>query len=163
MKSFFRNILPGAVGVLALTAASVWAHDYKLGNLEIHHPVARATAPGAKVAGGYMTVTNHGTEADRLLGGTAGFAGKVEIHEMRMDGETMVMRPVEGGLVIPPGATVELKPGGYHIMFMKVGEQLKPDERRAAKLIFEKAGEVDIEFAVESMDKMKDHADSHAD
>ena len=154
MISKLKKILPGAFGALLITAASVWAGDYKVGNLEIMHPVARATAPGAKVAGGYMMITNHGSEADHLLGGSAGFASKVEIHEMKMQGDTMIMRPVEGGLEIPPGGSVELKPGGYHVMFMQMKEQLKPEETRPAKLVFEKAGEVDIEFAVKDMNAM---------
>ncbi|MCG6857592.1 MAG: copper chaperone PCu(A)C [Salaquimonas sp.] len=147
----FKRALPGAIAALLLTAASVWAADYKVGNLEIQHPVAKATAPGAQVAGGYMTIVNHGSEPDWLVGGSADFAGKVEVHEMKMDGDTMIMRPVEGGLEIPAGGSVELKPGGYHVMFMKVTEQLKPDEMRPTKLVFKKAGEVDIEFTVMGM------------
>ena len=147
----FRKALPGAVGALLLTVASVWAHDYKVGDLEIHHPHALATPPGAKVAGGYMTITNHGGEADRLVGGSATFAGKVEIHEMKMDGDTMVMRPVEGGLEIPAGGSVELKRGGYHVMFMKLDGAFKAGDRRKVTLVFEKAGEVEVELAVDEM------------
>jgi hypothetical protein len=143
--------LLGAAFALGLSAAAVFAHDYKIGNIEIQAPYARATAPGAPVGGGYMTIINHGTEADRLVGGSADFAGKVEVHEMKMEGQKMIMRPVEGGLEIPPGGTVVLKPGGYHVMFMKLGAQLKPDEQRAVTLKFQKAGDVKVEFDVKSM------------
>lgn len=151
MRTISTRILYGAALAIALSVASVMAEDYRFGTLEILSPNARATAPMAKVAGGYLTIVNHSAQADRLIGGSADFAGKVEVHEMRMDGDTMVMRPVDDGLEIAPGATVELKPGGYHIMFMQLGEQLKPDERRAVRLRFERAGEVEVEFKVEAM------------
>ena len=153
-RNIVRKAMPGALAALLLTAASVWAGDYTLGDLEIQHPVARATPPGAKVAGGYMMIVNHGGEADHLVGGSADFAGKVEIHEMKMDNGTMIMRPVKGGLEVPQGGSVELKPGGYHVMFMQMKEQLKPGEKRAATLVFEKAGEVQIEFDVMDMGAM---------
>lgn len=145
-----RTLL-GAMAALALSTASLLAHDYKVGTLEIMHPVARATPPGAPVSGGYMMIKNTGAEADRLIAGSVDFAGKVEIHEMTMDGDVMKMREVEGGLEIPAGGEVELRPGGYHVMFMKLGEQLKPGEKRKATLTFEKAGNVEIEFNVEEI------------
>lgn len=119
MNKIHPKTMIAAAFALAFSATAALAADIKVGDLEIKDAYARATAPGAPVAGGYMTITNHGKEADRLVGGACDFAGKVEIHEMKMDGGTMVMRPVEGGLEIPPGATVELKPGGYHVMFMQ--------------------------------------------
>lgn len=143
--------LVGAMAALALSTASLLADDYKVGALEIMHPVARATPPGAPVSGGYMTIKNTGAEADRLVAGSVDFAGKVEIHEMTMDGDVMKMRQVEGGLEIPAGGEVVLKPGGYHVMFMQLGEQLKEGEKRKATLTFEKAGEVEIEFDVQEI------------
>ena len=68
-----------AAAVLSLSAAVSLAHDYKLGALEIGHPYARATPPNAPVSGGYLTIRNTGDEADRLIGGEAGFADRVEI------------------------------------------------------------------------------------
>ncbi len=159
----FRKALPGAIGALLVTAASVWAHDYKVGDLEIHHPHALATPPGAKVAGGYMTITNHGSEADRLLGGSATFAGKVEVHEMKMDGDRMIMRPVEGGLEIPAGGSVELKRGSYHVMFMKLDGAFKEGDRRKVTLVFEKAGEVEVELSVDAMGAASMNHESHGD
>lgn len=134
--------------LLSLAASAAQAGDYKVGSLEIVAPYARATPPNAPVSGGYMVIRNTGTEPDRLIAGEAAFAGKVEIHEMTMDGDVMKMRPVEGGLEIPPGGEVELKPGGYHVMFVQLGEQLNENEKRAATLVFEKAGPVEVEFDV---------------
>ncbi len=140
-----------AILILAAMSGGGAAPQIKAGDLAIASPVIRATPPNAPVSGGFMSIANSGTQADRLIGGSADFAGKVEIHEMAMEGDVMKMRPVEGGLEIPAGGSVELKPGGYHVMFMKITEQMKPGEKRKAKLVFEKAGEVEIEFDVIEM------------
>ena len=155
--------ITGIIIAIFLTIASgvaALAHEYKLGNLEIIHPHARATAPGAPVSGGYMIIRNNGSEADRLIAASVDFAGKTQIHEMAMNDNVMVMRPVAGGLEIPAGGEVELKPGGYHVMFMKLGEQLKEGEMRKVRLTFEKAGEIEVEFKVENVEAMKkmDHS-----
>lgn len=152
-----KNAITAIAAAAALLAASLAAdaHDYKAGDIEIVHPVARATPPGAPVSGGYMTLRNTGTQPDRLIGGSADFAGKVEVHEMAMDGDVMKMRHLENGLEIPPGGEVMLKPGGYHVMFMQMKEQLQPDTSRKATLVFEKAGEVEVEFDVVTPDKLK--------
>ena len=138
-----------AIMITVLAAASALANDYTIGNLEIEHPYARATLPGAPVSGGYMIIRNKGNEADRLIAGSAGFAGKVEIHEMKMDGDVMKMREIDGGLEIPAGGEVILKPGGYHVMFMGLSEQLQEGETRKATLTFEKAGTIEVDFSVE--------------
>ena len=70
---------------------------------------------------------------------------------MRVDGDVMRMKPVEGGLEIGPGATVELKPGGYHLMFMDLKQPLKEGETIKGTLVFEKAGSVAVEYAVRGM------------
>lgn len=133
------------------TAAFAMSHEVKIGDLTLHHPYARATAPGAPVSGGYMKIHNAGSAPDYLIGGSADFAGKIEIHEMVMDGDVMKMRPVEGGLEIPAGGEVELKPGGYHVMFMGLNKQLIVDTYEKAKLVFKNAGEVEVEFAVQEV------------
>lgn len=135
----------------AFLATGALAHDYTAGALEIGNPWARATPPAAPVAGGYMTITNTGEEADRLIGGSAPFAGRVEIHEMTMEDDVMRMREIPGGLEILPGETVTLEPGGLHVMFMELKEPLAEGEMRPATLVFENAGEVAVEIAVEGM------------
>ncbi len=121
---------------------------FKAGSLTIEAPWARATPGGAKVAGGFMKITNNGTEPDRLVGGTVPFAGRFEVHEMAMDGGVMKMRELSKGLEIKPGQSVELKPGGYHVMFMDLKSGLKEGEQIKGTLVFEKAGKVDVEFRV---------------
>lgn len=147
---------------LALTAAlfglsvsASLADEYKLGALEIDHPYARATPPNAPVSGGYMTIRNTGDEADRLISGEAAFAKRVEIHEMSMDGDVMKMREIDGGLEIPAGGEVTLKPGGFHVMFIGLDDQLMEGETRPATLTFENAGSIELEFSVKNVMKMK--------
>lgn len=140
-------ILAAALFAICL-AGSAQAEDVMAGNLKISAPWARATPKGAAVGGGYMTITNTGATPDRLVGGSTDVAGKFEIHEMKMDNGVMKMRPVEGGLEVKPGQTVQLNPGGYHIMLMGMKQQLKEGEHFKATLDFEKAGKVDVDFTV---------------
>jgi copper(I)-binding protein len=133
------------------------ARDYKLGTLEIGHPWARATPPTAPAGGGYLTITNKGTTEDRLVSIKSPAAGAVQVHEMRMEGNIMRMREVEGGLAIPPGATVALAPGGLHLMMMGLKEPLKQDESVPVTLVFEKAGSIDVELAVIAMGATPSH------
>lgn len=144
-----------SAAILGLSSGLVSAHDYKLGSLEIEHPFARATPPNAPVSGGYMTIHNNGEEADRLISGEADFADRVEIHEMKMEGDVMKMRQLADGLEIPAGGEVELKPGGYHVMFIGIDSQFKDGESRNVKLTFEKAGSIEIDFTVEDMRAMQ--------
>jgi copper(I)-binding protein len=127
------------------------AHDYTLGSLKIGHPWARATPPTAPSGGGFLTITNGGTTADRLVAVSSPAASQVQIHEMKMDGTIMRMREVDGGLEIPPGATVALAPGGFHLMMMGLKGPLKEATRVPVTLTFEKAGKIDVELVVMAM------------
>jgi copper(I)-binding protein len=100
------------------------------------------------VGGGYLRITNTGNTPDRLTGGTFALAGRVEVHQMSMSGDVMRMAPVAGGLLIAPGETVELKPGGFHLMFMDLKEPLKEGRAVTGTLVFEKAGPVAVSYSV---------------
>jgi len=134
-----------------LLAGAAAAEDFTAGSLKIGQPWSRATPNGAKVAGGYLTVTNTGSEPDTLTGGTFAEAGSVEIHSMSMEGGVMKMAPVESGLVVKPGETVTLKPGGYHLMFLGLKDPLKKGESVKGTLTFAKAGSVPVTFSVEAL------------
>lgn len=136
---------------LGLSMLAAFAYDYTLGSLVLEYPHAKATLPGAPVSGGYLRIRNSGAEADRLVTVEAAFAGKVEIHQMKMDGEVMQMRPVKGGLEVPAGGEVMLEPGGHHIMFMKMRHALEAGSTEKVTLTFEKAGSIEVEFVVEEM------------
>lgn len=146
-----RLFLATAVSLLAVPSM---AQDYKLGSLEITTPWTRATAPTARTGGGFMTITNKGTTADRLVSARSTASEKVEVHEMQMDGSVMRMRELAKGLDIPPGATVVLKPGSYHIMFMELKAPLAKDAKVPVTLVFEKAGSIDVQLNVQAMGAM---------
>ena len=145
----FALIAAAICGLLVVSPA--FAHDFTVGSLKIAHPWTRATPKGASVGGGYMKITNTGTAPDRLVGGASDVSTHVEIHEMKMDNGVMKMRPVANGLEIKPGQTVEFMPGGYHVMFMGLKQQLVQGQHLTATLQFEKAGKVDVDFAVEGI------------
>lgn len=132
---------------IALTAIPAIAHDFRAGDIAIGHPWTRATPPGAKVGGGYLTLSNEGDATDQILGGTSAAAGRVEIHLMEMTDGIMKMRPVIGGVEIAPGQTVEFAPGGYHLMLMELAQPIADGARIPLTLEFQKAGKVEIELA----------------
>jgi copper(I)-binding protein len=137
---------------LSLGAGAVAAAEtYTVGSIEISNPWARATPKGATVGGGYMTITNKGADADRLTGGSTPVASQMQVHRMTMDKGVMIMRPVEGGLEIKPGQTVELNPESFHIMLIGLKQPLAKGQHVKATLEFAKAGKVDIEYVVESI------------
>jgi periplasmic copper chaperone A len=134
---------------LALAASAAAAAEYKVGALQIREPWSRATPKGADVAAGYMTIVNGGTQADRLIGGSAAVADRFEIHQMTMNQGVMQMRPVAGGLEIKPGEAIELKPGSWHAMWLGLRRPLAAGDRVKGSLVFEKAGKVEIEYHVQ--------------
>ena len=119
-----------------------------LGALEITGAFTRATLPNAPVGGGFLTITNTGDSDDRLIGATSPVAGRVEVHEMSMQGDVMKMRELADGLPIPAGETVVLKPGGYHLMLMELQDSLSEGTMTPVTLTFERAGEVEVQLAV---------------
>ncbi len=144
-----RLLTAAAVLTVALTGLQgARAEDFKAGSLEIAAPWTRATPPGAKVAGGFMAITNKGTEPDRLVGGSLPQAGRFEVHEMAVTDGVMKMRELDKGLEIKPGETVTLKPGGYHVMFIELKDQIKEGGKLAGTLKFEKAGEVAVTYEI---------------
>lgn len=137
--------------VFALLAASAFAHDYKKGSLFIDHPWSRANPRGASVAAGYLVIENRGDTADRLLSASSEIAGRAEFHVMAVQDRVMKMRPLVNGLAIAPGKNIKLQSGGIHIMFIDLKRPLVEGERFTGTLTFEKAGPVEVEFAVEAM------------
>ena len=134
-----------------LSAGSAHAYDYKVAGIEIDRPWSRATPRGAKVASGYVKITNTGTTPDRLVGASFALSPKSEIHEMSIDRGVMKMRELKNGVEIAPGATIELKPGSNHLMFTNLTRALAKGDRVKGTLTFEKAGAVEVEYVVEAI------------
>ena len=120
----------------------------KVGDIAISGGFAKAMLPGQPVGGGYLTIHNGGSAADRLVSVTSAAAGKVELHEMTMENNVMKMRELKDGIAVAAGATVTLAPNGLHLMFRQVKTPFKKGETVAITLTFEKAGTVDLMLPV---------------
>jgi periplasmic copper chaperone A len=144
------KLVAAAVSAALLLAAvpALAQQTFQAGSLVIEMPWSRATPGGAKVGSGDMRIINRGGAPDRLTGGTTAVAGGFELHETSNIDGVARMRPLEGGLVIPPGGTVELKPGGAHVMLVDLKRPLKEGETIAGTLVFEKAGSVAVTYRV---------------
>jgi periplasmic copper chaperone A len=146
-----QRLLAYAFVVSVLAAAPALAEEIKAGDLVITQAWSRATPGGAKIGGGYLTIENKGSTADRLIGGSSDVADKVQVHEMAMNNGVMTMRPLDKGLAIEPGRTVKLAPGGYHLMLLDLKSPLKQGDKVPVTLEFEKAGKVKLSFDVQGV------------
>jgi copper(I)-binding protein len=110
----------------------------------------RASPMAADAAAGYMTLTGGATE-DKLLAVTSDIAQAVELHESKMDSNNvMSMSPVDS-IVVPASGQAELKPGGYHVMFIGLKRELKVGDTVTLTLKFEKAGDIAVTATVKEM------------
>jgi copper(I)-binding protein len=138
-----------ALATALILATPALAHEVTVGDLQIIHPHIPQPAATAKAAGGFMAITNTGTEPDRLIGIESDIAAKSEVHESRVDANGVGTMEHVDAIEIPPGETVNLEHGGYHVMFMGLAGPLTEGELHKATLIFERTGRVEIEFQVD--------------
>ncbi len=97
----------------------------------------RATVQGQKATGAFMKIT--AKDAAKLVAGSSPAAGVVEIHEMKMEKDVMKMAALPNGLELPSGKTVELKPGGYHVMLMDLKAPLAANSTVPVTFTFQDA------------------------
>jgi len=141
------SLIPAvALAFACAFSAPAFAHD----GVHILDAYARFI-PGARAGGAFMVIENHAVEDERLLSVQADIAGMAEVHrtEQKADG-TMGMAPVEGGLAIAPGTSVELKPGGDHIMMMDLKRRPKEGDIIHLTLEFSHAGKVELDVPVQN-------------
>jgi len=134
---------------LVAFATSIQAQDAKVGSIKIENAYVRATAPGQPAAGAFMKIDNSGA-ADQLVSASSPAAGEVQLHQMSMEGNVMKMGQVKD-IAVPANGSVDLKPGGYHIMLMNIKAPLKVGETVPVKLKFAKAGEVEVKLPVNAV------------
>lgn len=118
--------------------------------LQIDHPIARATPPGARTGAVYMIVSNASNESDRLIRASTPIAAGVVFHQMTVDGGVMKMRAVPS-FEVRAGGRLELAPNGYHLMLLDLKQPLRVGERFPLTLTFEDAGTVLVSVTVEDM------------
>jgi periplasmic copper chaperone A len=136
------------------------AHGTAAG-IEIADGWARASAGQARAGAAYMSLRNTGDAEDRLTGAETPAASRTEIHTHIKDGTIMRMREVEGGIVLPPGKTVTLEPGGLHVMLIGLTQPLQEGETFPLTLKFEKAGDKTVEIAVRGVAAGTPHKPAH--
>jgi periplasmic copper chaperone A len=125
-------------------------------SVTVEQPWARATPGGAKTGAVYMTLDNKSGTADRLIGVSSDVADKLQIHEMKVENGVMEMREIAGGLSIPAGGSVVLKPGSYHVMLIGLKKPLTVGEKFPLTLTFEKAGNISVTVPVQAMGAAQD-------
>lgn len=136
-------------GVAAELAAA--SAETRIGDLVIRLARTRETPAAGGTGVGFLQIRNEGDQDDRLVAVETDAAGSVEIHQMSMADGQMRMRALDGGLAIPAGATVDLAPGGYHLMLVGLRQALVAGSAITLKLRFEKAGEGTVELPVTSL------------
>jgi periplasmic copper chaperone A len=123
----------------------------RLGDITVSNAWTKAMLPGQPAGGGFLTIENNGAAADRLVSVNSPASANVQIHEMTMEGDVMKMRELPSGIEVAAGSTVELKPGGFHLMFMDIANGFKQGETVVVTLKFEKAGDLAVELPVNAI------------
>lgn len=137
-----------AIAILTLTVGPAFAQDADA--VQVKDVWARATASGAKLGAAYATLSAGQASGDRLVSASSPVAGKVELHTMTMEGDVMRMRQIQN-IDVKAGATVELKPGGLHIMLLDLKSPLKEGEAFPLTMNFEKSGAKTFQVQVRSI------------
>jgi periplasmic copper chaperone A len=153
MKLNLRFMLVASLLVAASHAA---AHEYTSKGVTVAHPWARATPGGAKVGGAYLEIKAAAGTGDRLIAAKSPVAGSAELHNHIMEKGIARMRRVEA-IIVPAGKSVVLEPGGYHLMLTDLKAPLKEGDLLKLTLVFEKAGEIEVEATVEPLGAMGPH------
>lgn len=141
-----RALLGATLGLLLAPHAQ--AQELAAGALRITAPWTRAMGAGGTGVG-YMAIRNTGGAPDRLVAARSPAARVVELHTHIRDGDVMRMRPVQA-IDLPAGQEVRLAPGGLHLMLIQLAAPLRQGERVPVTLVFERAGEVEVQLAVEA-------------
>ena len=127
--------------------------SYRVGDLTVETPWARATT--GRAGGAFMMIHDAGSHGDRLIGVEADISDRVQLHTTVMEDGVMRMRHVEDGIEVPAGGMAELKPGGFHVMFMGLKQPLAEGDSFPVTLVFERAGAVTVDVTVEAAGAME--------
>lgn len=145
----FLGLLATPLLASLLLAHPVHAHGVTAGDLEIIHPNVPQPAASAMAAAGYMGISNSGDHADRLIGVETPVAESAMLHKTEVNAEGVASMSHVEAIEIPANDTVVLESGGYHVMLMGLTQELTEGQMVPAVLIFEQAGRVEIEFAID--------------
>lgn len=146
-RGLVSRLAVACMGAAFFLSTHAVAQVVKVDAVSVSDAYTRATMPGQQVAGGFMKIDNKGNAQDQLLSASSPLAGEVQLHEMAMEGNVMKMRQVTD-IVVPANGSVELKPGGFHLMFVNLKGPFVAGETVPVKLKFAKAGDVEVKFPV---------------
>lgn len=153
MRTKLRNML---WGLAALCPPAIAQVDVAADAVEVEAPYARAVPPGQTNSAAFLKLRNK-TESDHaLVAAESPVAETVELHTHIMEGEMMRMRPVEK-IEVPAGTTVELQPGGLHIMLIGLDHQLTPGEEVRITLFYEDGSRETLQAPVRKVQPMTHH------
>ncbi len=143
----FVKALAGTVFSLFAVHAAM-AGDYQVGNIKLDDLWVRASVPGQVNGAGYLEIDNKGSVEDKLIAVESAASKRIELHTIINENGVAKMREVQGGIPISPKGKTNLKPGGYHVMFIQLNGPFKVGEKVDAVMKFEKAGVVNVQFNV---------------
>ena len=158
--TLLKSLLSASLVSIALINGAM-AAEVAIGDITVSNAWTRATPPNAMAGGGFLVITNKGASDDKLVAATAPVTDRTELHEMAVIDGVMKMRQMESGIPVPAGATVELKPGGLHVMFMGIKQPLKEGETLPVTLTFEKAGTVTVDMPIAKIGAKEMNHDMH--
>ena len=154
MKNWFYRVGLCTISmIIAATSLNATAHGFQIGDLYVKHPYSLPSIAGAKNGVAYFKgIKNSGANADQLIAARAQIAERAELHEMKMEGDVMKMRPLSS-IDIPAGSEVSFakgSPNGYHVMLMGLKKPLNDGDKFSVWLTFKHAGEVEVEVWVQT-------------
>ena len=160
MRKIFLSAM--AIFTLCVSVSAFAGADGHISGIMVRDVQIRATTPQAGATAAYGVIHNHGDHDDTLIGASASFASKTELHEMSLDGDVMKMREITGGIALPAGGMIILKKKSDHLMLMGLTQPISVDESYQITLIFEKAGRITVDaqtIALSGKTKSHDHHD----
>ena len=154
MKNWIYRVFLCTISmIIAATSLNATAHGFQIGDLYVKHPYSLPSIAGAKNGVAYFKgIKNSGANADQLIAARAQIAERAELHEMKMEGDVMKMRPLNS-IDIPAGSEVSFakgSPNGYHVMLMGLKKPLNDGDKFSVWLTFKHAGEVEVEVWVQT-------------
>ena len=140
MKIFFVYLCLYLFGFIQ----NSWSNDFIINDIVINKPWIKSIHSGQKVTSGYLDIINNSKSDDVLLSFESNFAKNNQIHSMNIQNDVMKMKHLKSGLLIKKKSKISLKPGGFHLMFSDINEELKNKKYLYIKLNFEKNGSIEI-------------------
>ena len=145
----FKQLVFGVL--LFFITTDAFSHSSTKDGISVTHAWSRAVPVVGMNGAGYMIISNNSEKAVRLIHAKTEIAGKTSLHETTKEGEMVSMQAIPNGILIPANSRVELKPGGKHIMLMKLKKTLDEGQQIPVTLVFESGLEVETYFAIQPL------------